>query len=139
PRLPVPVSPRLGESRFGGEEDVEARPFGERVERLLRRRLRRVLAHLAPADAAEGHADTRVQEAQVVVDFRLRADGRARVARRVLLTDGYGRRDAQDLVHVRLVHTFEELTRVSRKGFDVAPLPLGVDRVEGERRLARTR
>src|SRR5205085_11899526 len=95
--LPVSPSPRppvsvpLGKSCGGGEEHVEARAFVERVERLLRGGFGRVLVNLSTADAAEGRADARVQEAQVVVDLGLRADGRARVARRVLLTDGYGR------------------------------------------------
>jgi hypothetical protein len=36
-----------------------------------------------------------------------------------------------------LLHTLQELARVGGEGLDVAPLPLGVDRVEGEGRLAR--
>ena len=42
------------------------------------------------------------------------------------------------LVHVRLLHPLEELAGVGRQRLDVAPLPFGIDRVEGERRLART-
>ena len=84
-----------------------------------------------------GNADARPQEAQVVVDFGDRADGRARVLARRLLLDGDGRRQAVDLVDVRLLHLLEELPGVGRERLDVAPLPFGVDRVEGERRLAR--
>ena len=40
-------------------------------------------------------------------------------------------------IDVRLLHPLEELPRIGRQRLDVAPLPLGVDRVEGERRLAR--
>ena len=40
-------------------------------------------------------------------------------------------------VDVGLLHPLEELAGVGRQRLDVAPLPLGVDRVEGERRLAR--
>ena len=40
-------------------------------------------------------------------------------------------------VDVGLLHPLEELPRVGRQRLDVAALPLGVDRVEGERRLAR--
>src|SRR5690606_8066300 len=41
----------------------------------------------------------------------------------------------RDEVHVRLVHPFEELPCVGAEALDVAPLPLGVDRVEDEARL----
>src|SRR6185437_15033738 len=38
-----------------------------------------------------------------------------------------------------LVHLAQELPGVGREGLDVAPLALGVDGVEGERRLAGAR
>ena len=82
-------------------------------------------------------ADARVQQAQVVVDLGDRADRGARVARGGLLVDGDGRREALDAVHIGLVHLPEELARVGRQRLDVAPLTLGVDGVEGQRRLAR--
>ena len=84
-------------------------------------------------------ADPRPQQAQVVVDLGDRADRRPRVARRRLLVDRDGRRQALDRVHVRLVHLPEELARVGRQRLDVAALPLGVDRVERQRGLARAR
>ena len=84
-------------------------------------------------------ADARVEQAQVVVDLGDRADGRARVARRRLLVDRDRRRQALDEVDVGLVHLAEELARVRRQRLDVAALTLGVDRVERERRLPRTR
>ena len=89
-----------------------------------------------PAVGAVRVADARVQQAQVVVDLGDRADRGARVARGRLLVDGDGRREALDGVDVRLVHLAEELARVGREALDVAALALGVDRVEGERRLA---
>ena len=61
----------------------------------------------------------------------------AGVADAVLLSNRNGRTDALDGVDVRLLHPLEKLTRVGRQRLDVAPLALGVDRVEGERRLAR--
>ena len=91
----------------------------------------------AAAAAAERAADARVQQPQVVVDLGRRADGRARIADAVLLADGDRRADAFDRVDVRLLHPLEELPRVGRQRLDVAALPFGVDRVEGERRLAR--
>ena len=58
------------------------------------------------------HTRTGVEQTQVVVDLRDRADGRARVARGRLLIDGDGGRQAFDEVHVGLVHLSEELARV---------------------------
>ena len=53
------------------------------------------------------------------------------------LGDGDGRGDAVDPVGVGLVERLEELAGVGREGLDVAPLALGVERVEGQRALAR--
>ena len=83
------------------------------------------------------HADGGEQQAQVVVDLGDRADRRARVAGGGLLLDGDGRRQPVDQVDVRLLHLLEELPGVGRQRLDVAALALGVDGVEGERRLAR--
>ena len=65
-----------------------------------------------------------------------RADGRTRIAHAVLLADRDRRTDAVDAIDVRLLHPLEELPRVRRQRLDVAPLPFGIHRVEGERRLA---
>ena len=91
----------------------------------------------AAAVVAVGLADPGPQQAQVVVDLGDRAHGRARVARGGLLVDRDGRRQALDRVHVGLVHLAQELARVGAQGLDVAALALGVDGVEGQRRLAR--
>ena len=81
-------------------------------------------------------ADAGVQQAQVVVDLGDRADRRAGVAAGRLLVDRDRRRQALDDVDVGLVHLPEELAGVRRQRLDVAALALGVDRVEGEARLA---
>ena len=91
----------------------------------------------AAAVVAVRMPDASPQQAQVVVDLGDRADGGARVARRRLLVDRDGRREALDRVHVRLVHLTQELARVGRQRLDVAALALRVDRVEREARLAR--
>lgn len=52
---------------------------------------------------------------------------------------GNGRRQAVDLIDVRLLHHFQKLTGVSRQGFDVAALALRVDGVEGEGRFPGAR
>ena len=90
---------------------------------------------LAALGAVRG-ADPRPEQPQVVVDLGHRADRRARVARGRLLVDRDRRREPLDRIDVGLLHQAEELPRVGRERLDVAALPLGVDRVEGEARLA---
>ena len=84
-----------------------------------------------------GHADAGEEQPQVVVDLGDRAHGRARVPRRGLLLDGDRRREPVDRLHVGLLHQLQELPRIGREALDVAPLALGVDRVEGEGGFAR--
>ena len=54
-----------------------------------------------------------------------------------LLVDGNGRRQAGDLVHIRLVHPAKEHPGVAGQALDIAALAVGVDGVEGKARLAR--
>ncbi len=54
------------------------------------------------------------------------------------LFDGDGRGQAVDDVHIRLFHPLQELPGVGGERFDVSPLPLGVESVEGQGRLARS-
>ena len=92
---------------------------------------------LVAAGGTVRDADPGPEQAQVVVDLGHGADRRARVARGRLLVDRDRRREPLDRVDVGLLHQAEELARVGRERLDVATLPLGVDRVEGEARLAR--
>ncbi len=89
------------------------------------------------ADRAVRRAGPRVEQTQVVVDLGDGADGRARVAVGRLLVDRHRRGETLDEVDIGLVHLPEELAGVGRQRLDVAPLPLGEDRVERQRRLAR--
>ena len=57
-------------------------------------------------------ADARIQQAQVVIDLRDRADGRARVSARSLLVNGDRRAQTVDGVQVRLVHLAQEHARI---------------------------
>ena len=102
------------------------------------------LRHALARDLAAAHRAVRVshageEQAQVVVDLRDGAHGRARVAAGALLVDGDCRAQPVDLVDVGLLHLAQELARVRRQALDVAALPLGVDRVEREARLAAPR
>ena len=119
-------------------EQIEARPL---------RQSQHPVDHLAHRLALDrqagcgriGNADPRPEQAHIVVDLGHRAHGRARVLRGRLLLDRDRRREAVDLVDVRLLHHFEELARIGREQLDIAALALRIDRVEGERGLARAR
>jgi hypothetical protein len=87
------------------------------------------LAAVAPADPGP-------EQTQVVVDLGGGAHGRATGDHGIPLLDGHRGGQALQAVHLRLGHPVEELLGVSRQRLDVAPLPLGVERVEGERALA---
>ena len=110
-------------------QNVEAPPLGK-SHHARRDFVERVLPDFFAAIQAEGVPGARVEQPQVIVNFRRSGDGGARIARGVLLADGNGRGDASDFVHIRLLDALEELPRVCRKRFDVAPLPLGIERVE---------
>jgi len=75
------------------------------------------------------------EQLQVVRQLGHRADGGARRAHGVTLLDGHGRWQILDQVGVGPRHAIEELPGVGRERLDVAPLTLGVERVEHERRL----
>jgi len=78
------------------------------------------------------------QQTEVVVNLGGRGHGGPRVARRILLLDGDGRRETVDQVYVRLLDAFQELPGIGRKRFDVTALPFRVDGVESKRGFART-
>ena len=116
-------------------EDEQAGALGQGqhlVDDLLDR-----LALDGVAVGAVRDADAGEEQPQVVVDLGHRPDRRARVARRALLVDRDGRRQAVDLVDVRLLHLAEELAGVGAQALDIAALALGIDRVEGQAGLAR--
>jgi hypothetical protein len=114
--------------------DLEPRALGPR-EHHLGDLLGALPLHRPRAARAVRRTGAREEQAQVVVDLGDGADGGARVVARVLLLDRDRRRQPLDEVHVGLLHQPEELARVRRQRLDVAALPLGVDRVERERRL----
>ncbi len=121
-----------------GRADDEPRSLGQRHHAVGDLLDRLPLDRLAALGAVRV-PDPRPEQAQVVVDLGHRADGRARVARGGLLVDRDRRRQPLDRVDVRLLHQTQELARVGGERLDVAPLALGVDRVEGEARLAGPR
>src|SRR5207237_9623756 len=75
-------------------------------------------------------------DAVVVVYLGDRAHGRALVVAGALLLDGDRGGESLDRVHIGLLHQSEELTGIRGQRLDVATLPLGVNRVEGQGGLA---
>src|SRR5262249_8832230 len=82
---------------------------------------------------AAGHAalfaGSRVEDGDVVVDVRDRADGRAWVRGGALLLDRDRRRQTADPVDVRTLELSEELPRVGRERLEVAALAFGIEGV----------
>ncbi len=98
-----------------------------------------LLPHHPAAGGTVLHAHGGVEDAQVVVHLGDGAHRGARVVGGGLLLDGDGGREPADGVVAGLLHLPQELPGVAGERLDVAPLSLGVDRVEGERRLPRPR
>jgi len=115
----------------GRKRDHETRPLRERRE-LLGNAVAGSPFDPATATGAFKLPDACEEQAQVVVNFGGRADRRPCGARRTAPGHGDRRREPVDALCFGLFQPFEELPRVSRKAFDEAPLPFGVQRVEGE-------
>ena len=126
-RLAVHLEDRRPQLHLG------ARRQGEERFEDLRCRLRR---HRFVRVRAVGFADGGEEQVQVAGNVGERAHGGARVAGDGLLLDGDHRRQAVDVVDVRLLHLRDEALGVGGERLHVAPLPFRVDGVEGERRLA---
>ena len=124
--------------QFQFVQNVKA-PAGGQRQHPRRDFVQRVLADFLAAAQAKRAADSRVQQAQIIVNFGGCRDRRTRIARGILLADRNRRSDSGDLVHIRFLDALEELPRICRKRLDVAPLALGIKRVERKARLARTR
>ena len=96
----------------------------------------RVALHLHTAHRREGAAHTGVHQLQVLVNLRLRAHRRARVAGVHLLLYGHRRRQPVYVVDIGLRHATQELARVGAHTLHVAALPFGEESVEGKTRFA---
>ena len=105
------------------------------LQHLLHHVFRGVLLHLLPADGRVGVADAGIEQSQVLVNLCRSANRAAWVAGNDLLLDGDGGRYAPDEVALRLVHAPQELAGIATEALDIAPLPFGIEGVEGQRRL----
>ena len=89
-----------------------------------------LLADLSAANRAVRHADTGIEQTQVVIDLGDGAHGGTRIFGGGLLVDGDSRRKPLDALHVRLVHLSQKHARIAGQALHIAALTLGVDRVE---------
>ena len=119
------------------EPDEQPRAFGQGAE-MARDDFGRIAHDLLAALPAERAPDPGEEQPQVIVNLGGGADGRSGVSDAVLLANRNGRTDPFDAIDVGLLHALEELPRIRGQRAHVPALPLGVDRVEGERRLARS-
>ena len=115
-----------------------ARPGLRRAER-LDRPIDSARHGVLAAVRARGRAAVGEEQAQRVVNLGLRSDRRAGVANPVLLLQRDRRRHRLDGVHVGPVQPLQELPGVGRERLGIPALALGVERVEGQRRLAGPR
>ena len=121
-----------------GRKQIKPRAFLQRED---------AVRHLADGLAFDGksgcgrigHAHAREEQAQIIVDLGDGAHGRTRVFARRLLLYGDSRREALDMIHIRLLHQFQELACIGRQRLDITALAFGVDRVESEGGFAGAR
>ena len=78
-----------------------------------------------------------VKQAQIVVNFGYGRYGGTRIGTRGTLFDGDCGGEPFDVFDLGLLHPVEELARISGKTFDIAPLSLGIQRIESQRRFSR--
>ncbi len=132
----------LARERRGGHErhlepDEQTRARCELAE-LASHDFGGLACNVAPAAPANCSPDSCEQQAEIIVNLGGRPDSGSGVADAVLLTDGDCWTDAFDGVDVWFFHPLEELPGIGRQRFDVPPLAFGVNRIEGQRRLAGT-
>jgi len=83
--------------------------------------------------------DRSVEQIQVTCDVGHRADGRSRIVRQRLLLNRDHRRQAKHVIDIRLADLRDETFGKAGQRLQVSPLPFGVNRVECEAGLSRTR
>src|SRR5687768_6326316 len=82
--------------------------------------------------------DLRVEQAQVMINFRDCCHRGFLAALAKSLLDSHGRWYAGDIIDIGPRHHLEELPRVSRETIDIPALSFGVDDVESKRGFSRT-
>ena len=125
----------LAASNHRGEQH-QTRAFREADQPLLNL-LGRLLADRLAALMAFRLAEPRIKQAEEIVDLGRGGDSAARVAGPDPLIDADCRRQPVQTVDVGPFERMKELAGVDRQRFQILPLALRVQRVEGEAALAR--
>ena len=94
-----------------GGQDHDTGSLGQ-AQHCLRDLRRRLLADLASALRAVGHADAGIEQTQVVIGLGHRAHSRAGIVAHPLLVNGDGWRESLDLINVWLLHLSQKLAGV---------------------------
>ena len=127
---------RLGLAHPGAKAD-QRRPARPGCQQAIEDRRRARAGDRLVAAAAIQLGRPRVQRPQVIGDRGHGADGRARRAHRRGAIDGHRRQHPLQPVGLGPIQAFQELPGVGAEGLDVTPVALGIQDVEGQRRLAR--
>ena len=77
----------------------------------------------------------RIENAQKIMKLRHRRNRRPRIRPATPLLDRNRRTQPLDRIHLRLLQLVQKLPCIHRQGLDIPPLPLGIERVKGQRRL----
>ena len=96
----------------------------------------RIALDAASRVRAVGSARAGVEQPQEIVELGCGGDRGPGIASVIFLANGDGGRDAVDLVDFGLFHALQELAGVGGERLHIAPLALGIDGVENERRFA---
>ena len=90
-------------------------------------------SHFFSTHGGIGASDARKEQTEIFVDFGASAHSGTWVATGYFLFDGDGRWQAFDVVHLRLVHSAQELSGISRETLYITTLTFGIQCVEGQR------
>ena len=120
-----------------GRVDLDQRADRER-ENMFGNLHRCARRHFGATVGAVGGAGSGEEDAEVVIDVGHGADRRAGVATDRLLFNRNYRREAIDCIDLGLLQLGHKFARKGRERLQKAALPLGVDRLKGERRFARS-
>ena len=120
-----------------GKEHIQPRAFAQ-PKQPRGNFVHRIFLHFLPAEQAVSASNPGKEQPQVIENLGSGSDGRPRIARGVLLLDGDGGRDPVDQIDIGLLNPLQKLPGIGRQRLHITPLPLGIDRIESKRRLARS-
>ena len=95
-----------------------------------------ILHHLLAGKIGIGRTGTGIEQTQVVVHLGRGSHRRTGILVGGFLFDGNHRTQTGNLVHIRTLHSPQEVSGVCREGFDIPPLSFGKQGIESQRRLA---